>query len=591
MTKHLLTLILAAVCTLAGALPAFSQGKTYIGCCEGHIASATEGNITGLTGELTISLGVCLTKEMLASNVGCQITGIHFGLPKADGYPKGVTAWMRASQSGANILEGTIATPKEGWNDATTKSYTITGQEEELWIGVTFTQPTKMNIISFAGPTVPGGCWIAKGDRWTDYSGRNWGSLALEAIVEGNVPTHNLVLQSATVKDDVVKIGDAIQVTGTIKNQASTPAVKPVLRYKLDGKEVGTYTFPETLAYSESADYTINVPTNAYTDNQTVRVDLELGWADGTPDDYTADNTLSVTAEVVKELFYRTMVVEEGTGGWCQWCVVGIVGLSEMKKKYGDRFIGIAGHDDQYATGYNSWLLAHFEGLPNCLVNRQPGDQYPSFENLNNQFLRMPTYCNAKIEVSAEYDAKTKKITAISTTQFLKSENSQDYRIVFFVLENQLPLSQKNAYSGNARGPMGGFEDMPSPVMIGVDDVVRSVFPSSTGTQGALPANLVKNHLYTYKQTADMPSIRKAEEVELVALLIDGKTGQVVQGAKTTQIYGLNAEAPEGVHSIFVDENEGSQVQESRYYDLQGRALSASAKGMIIHNGKKIIKK
>lgn len=589
MKQRLLSLfLLLAACI--GSLCATAQTRAYLGYCEGHIATATAGHLTGITGDgATIDLAIRLPKSMLAPYVGCQISGVNFGLPTADLLPEFATAWVRTSQSGANTIEGTNAALRTGWNlIGTTKSYVITGQEEELWVGVSFRQLMKQNILSFAGTESPDGAWVAKNGKWTDYSSKNWGSLAIEAVVEGRVPTRNLSFVNVQPRQTLVEMGRPIVVCGTIKNNATQTAEHPIVRYDVNnGLITGEYAIPANVAFREAVDFTLEIPTTDITDEITADVDLTLCWPDGEEDDGPEDNVASVTADLVRELFYRTMVVEEGTGAWCGWCVYGIVGLREMKKLYGDRFIGIAVHNgDQYVVGaYDSWMGSKITGYPSCLVNRKGGEETPMFANLESFYQHMDPIAEAGIDLTARYDGSN--IICEAVARFFSSHTNSDYRIVFVVTENQLPILQKNYYAGNARGPMGGFENMEGDVNINVDDIARGIYPSTTGKQGSIPAKVEKGVGYGYRITTAMPKYRDADNVEVVAMLLNGKTGEVIQAAKTAKIYGFNAEEEtDGVSSPLTSRLSAPA------YDLAGRRIAAPAVGQFyIQGGAKRIMK
>lgn len=591
MKQSVLAFLIFIAAVMGATIHAAAQSMAYLGYCEGQIATASSGRITGISGnEAYIDLAIRLPKNMLQGYIGCNITALHLGLPSAEAYPEFVTGWVRTSKSGTNLVEGTITKFAPGWqNIPTTKPYTITGDEEELWVGVTYRQMMKLSIISFAGAQSPDGAWVAKNGSWSDYSAKGWGSLAVEAIVEGSLPTHNMTFIDVQSRQKFVEIGKGIPVSGTIRNMAASVADHPVVRYSInDGAVEGSYTVPAVLDYHDSYDFAFDIPTDAIDEEQTADVELTLCWGDGTPDDAPDDNVAHLAFELVRELYYRTMVVEEGTGAWCGWCVYGIVGLREMKKKYGDRFIGIAIHNGDFyvVPAYDSWIAKYIpSGYPGCVVNRVGGEQLPRFDELQRLYSLMDPIADAGVKVRAMYDGS--KVRMESETRFFVNHSSSDYRIVFVVTENQLPIVQTNYYAGNARGPMGGFENMDSPCKIDVDDVARGIYPSTTGTKGSIPAKVEKGKTYGYAITTDLPKYRDAYNLEIIALLIDGKTGEVIQGAKTDKIYGLNADEGEldGIVSTTISDGHDNAV-----FDLSGRRVDHPEKGRIyIQNGHKII--
>lgn len=534
------TRILFFFATLFCTLAASAQGKSYIGYCDGQIASSSSGRYTAVgSAGSEVNLAIRLSKNMLAAYKGNSIVAVNYGMPTSQGLPK-FNVWVRATRDGENITEGTCTSTSYGWHEVSVKPYTITGDEDELWIGATYNNTSKTFVaVSFAGTTLSDGCHVNGGNGWTNYASNGWGSLSLEAVIEGgNVPTRDLSLLDVKSSHRAVKLGNTFTVTGTIKNNASETAVNPVIQYSINGTRVGTYTHNGSLAHRATAPFTITVPTDGF-DQCDAQVQLSLEWADGVADDAPADNTETLTVSLTKSVFTRRMVVEEHTGAWCAWCVRGIVGLKEMKEKYGDDFIGIGIHNnDAYVVGaYDNFISGYMSGFPNSIVNRTGSAVDPSYVNLNNRYMAMEKVANADINLDVAYTTD-KNLIFNSKSEFAYSEPNADYRVVFVVLENQLPISQKNAYAGGGN-VMGGFESMGSTVQMDIDDVARGIYPSTTGTAGSLPAIINQGSIYDYSYTAKAPAIKNGKNVEVVALLINGKTGEIINARKTDRIKGL----------------------------------------------------
>ena len=521
---------------------AMAQGKQYVGYCDGQIASSSSGKYTSI-GEKgnTISIAIRLTKETLAAYKGCNIVGVNYGSPTSQGLSS-VSVWIRSSLDGADITSGKITSTNFGWHEGSVSPYTITGNEAELWIGATYRNDTRAYYaVSFAGTTVADGCYVNAGSTWTNYASQGWGSLSLEAIVEGaGVKSRDLALQNVTCSQRAVQIGQDFSVSGLIKNNASDPAVKPVIRYSLGGKALGTYTYDGTLSARSSAPFTINISSESVTEEGPATVDLSLEWADGQPDQAPADNVASLQVEMTRLSFTRRMVVEEHTGSWCGWCVRGIVGLKEMKEKYGDDFIGIGIHNqDMYAVqAYDDFIAGYMNGYPNSIINRSGSQVDPSFTNLASRWTKMDHTADADITLDASY--ADGKITFNSHSQFVFNATNADYRVAFVLLENQLPIRQTNNYNGGST-VMGGFESMGSPANINIDDVARGIYPSPAGEKGALPATIKASTIYDYSYTTTLPKISNPVNVEAVALLLNGTTGEILNAVKIGKIEGLNA--------------------------------------------------
>ena len=579
MRKLLLSLVACAI-TLFSSNVAVAEGQMYLSYCEGAIAGNGNGTVTGLTGtNATIGELIRIPAAMLAPFQGLQITGVHAGLPEASAYPEAITGWISASKDGERMTTGTLSAPAAGWNTITfDQPYTISGNEAELWIGFEFVQPKKLNVISFAGETNADGCWVGKNGKYTDFSNRGFGSLPVEACIEGdNLPQRNLSVLSATTPYSITPLGDAIKMNVRIKNNALVAAEKPVIEFSLNGTLAYTYEYPGTLNYRDKADIRVEVPSDIITENCDVTIEANLKWADGTADEYPADNVGTATTAMDKDVNIRTMVVEEATGGWCGWCVRGLVGMAYMRETYPDTYIGIGVHNgDAYVvSAYDSWIGGFISGYPSAVVNRTKVID-PSAQEIEANYNTMYPYSEAKMTLKAELvDGSNVKFS--TEMKFLVNNDNTQYNMAFVILEDQLPINQSNYYSGGGYGAMGGFEDLPSHADILIDDVARAIYPSVTGSNDLAPKQVVKGETYNVEYEAVLPAYADCNKVWAAVLLINAATGEIVQAAKVPYIDGLT-----GIEKVQQDATPAIE----QTFDLQGRRLDSNATGIIVRNGR-----
>ena len=580
MRKLLLSLMACAV-TLFSFNTSKAEGQLFLSYCDGQIATKTSGTITGQSGtNATIGEVIRIPASMLGAYQGLQITAVRAGLPDASAYPDELTGWIAASQDGERIATGTLSAPVAGWNEIKLdKAYTITGNEAELWIGFEFVQSKKLNVISFAGDTSVDGCWIVKNGKYTDFSSRDFGSLSVEGTVEGdNIPQHNLTILSASTTYTMTQLGQPIKTNVRITNSASVAAEKPVIECSLNGNVVYTYVYPRTLNYRDKADLNLEIPSESIAEEGEVQIDLNLKWADGSADEYEADNVYSLTTTLSKEVNIRVMVAEEATGGWCQWCVRGLVGMAYMRENYPETFIGIGVHNgDPYVVSeYDSWMGKKISGYPSAIVNRVKLID-PNSAELEQNLKNMYPFSEAGMKLSAKAD-ENGMVKFNVELSFLTSMTDAQYNMAFVLLEDQLPITQSNAYAGGGNGPMGGFEDMPRSVDIEIDDVARAIYPSVTGSSELVPAQVNRGEVYNIEHEAVLPTIADGNNVWAAVLLTDRATGEIVQAAKVSSIEGLAT----GIQQVSRDAETGIET----IFDLQGRRIDSNATGIVIRNGR-----
>ena len=578
MRKLLLSLLACAI-TLFSFSIAKAEGQLYVGYCDGQIAGGNNGTVTGQSGtNATIAEVIRIPASMLGAYQGLQISAVHAGLPEASAYPESLTGWIAASIDGERMNTGTLSAPVAGWNTITfDQPYTITGNEAEIWIGFEFVQPKKLNVISFAGETSADGCWVGKNGKYTNFGTRNFGSLPVEACITGdNLPQHDLSVLSTTTPYSITPLGDAIKMNVRIKNNALVAAEKPVIEFSLNGTLAYTYEYPGTLNYRDKADIRVEVPSDIITENCDVTIEANLKWADGTADEYPADNVGTATTAMDKDVNIRTMVVEEATGGWCGWCVRGLVGMAYMRETYPDTYIGIGVHNgDAYVvSAYDSWIGGFISGYPSAVVNRTKVID-PSAQEIEANYNTMYPYSEAKMTLKAELvDGSNVKFS--TEMKFLVNNDNTQYNMAFVILEDQLPINQSNYYSGGGYGAMGGFEDLPSHADILIDDVARAIYPSVTGSGDLAPKQVVKGETYNVEYEAVLPAYADCNKVWAAVLLINAATGEIVQAAKVPYIDGLA-----GIEKVQQDATPAIE----QAFDLQGRRTDA-ASGLQIRGGR-----
>ena len=578
MRKLLLSLVACAI-TFFSFDTANAEGQLFLGYCDGVIATRTSGTIAGQNVKnATIGATIRIPASMLGSYKGLQLTTVRAGFPEVSSYPEALTAWIATSQDGERIATGTLSAPVAGWNNIVLdQPYTITGNEAELWIGYEFVQAKKLNVLSFVGETNADGCWVIKNGEYIDYSKYNYGSLSLEGTVEGdNIPQHNLSILSASTSYTMTQLGEPIKMNARITNSAVLAAEKPVIECSLNGNLVYTYEYPGTLNYRDKADVRFEIPSESITEEGEVQIDLNLKWADGSADEYEADNAYSLTTSLSKDVYLRVMVAEEGTGSWCGWCVRGLVGMAYMREKYPDTFIGIGVHNgDEYAVRiYDSGL--GIRSFPSAKVNRVALID-PNSDELEKSLQDMYPFSDVNMKLAAKAGDDNSVKFSVELTSLANQTDAQ-YNIAFVVLEDKLPITQQNYYAGGSRGPMGGFEDLPSSCDIEIDDVARAIYPSFAGSNTLVPTQITRGEVYTIEYEAVLPTIVDGNNVWAAVLLLNRNSGEIVQAAKVASIEGLAT----GIKQVNRDAETGIET----IFDLQGRRIDNNATGIVIRNGR-----
>lgn len=245
-------------------------------------------------------------------------------------------------------------------------------------------------------------------------------------------------------------------------------------------------------------------------DEGTITLSAEALTLNGSIDDNTDNNTSGeVELLVVTPHPDRGVLIEEATGTWCTWCPRGHVFMENMVERYPDHFVGIAVHNSDpmenpaYDAGLTGW--AGFTGFPSVLFERD-NVRSLSLLALERDFLeQVQDVPPVTLEIGADYNDATRELVTAVGGNFTENLGA-GYRVVGVLVENDVTgtgsgYAQVNAYSGGGFGPMGGYEDLPSPVPAGMmvyELVGRELLAGFEGDPNSLPASISAGEKHAY---------------------------------------------------------------------------------------------
>lgn len=644
-----------------------------------------------------IEVAIHLTHDQLATLGGNEVSQLAMAFPTT--HPSTMKMWIRAERDGENLREVDIDKIVAKWNVYNLDSpLPLTGKEEGLWVGASFTQKYASNkYLSMAGPTsAEGSYYRVDGGEWMSKANEDCGSLCIRLGVTGDnvplhdmsisrvsttqlsygigeeipftariinhgadavvdpivrcsingdavadvtlnqtigsgefadvaikVPTasvprpgtatfsfeaiwadgepdsrpanntdavvvglveahHDLSLENVKAGSRIYKLGSSVTITGTIRNNHYFQAQNPVILYSFNGGEPAKKLNSCKIATGETFDFSISLPTKSVTEEGPVNIDLEVQWRDGTEDFTPDDNKASVQVRLTNAKPNRRMVVEEGTGTWCGWCVRGIVGLHDMAEKYPDQFIGIAVHtnDEMQHAAYANYLVSMgINGYPGSIINRQHGSVDPSFSRLETALKSMPQYAEFDVNCDADLSANGFNLRAV-VKPIVDIDNAR-YSVVFVMTEDHISAMQSNYYAGGGSGVMGGYEKLGSSVKVDFLDVARYIWPLNNPESepaAQLPTTMEAGQSYVVEHSPSKVTYTNIDNLNCIAIVIDNETGQVVNAGKFEQRLT-------GINTVLAPEAPAAPV-----YNLAGQRINAQNHGVAIEGGKKVVR-
>lgn len=377
--------------------------------------------------------------------------------------------------------------------------------------------------------------WIAFVNESNDK-----GVLCLDDILVSRFESFSLVSQTAQYSTS-----GEIAVKGTIT--ATDKAITSFKAYyQQDGKEGYGQEFKDVnLQPGESLEFTISQPMGLGNEGEYTHYTF---WAE------SDENTVLLkdsTAHVGFEPQHK-VVLEEATGMWCGYCPLGILAIEHLQETYPDNFIAIAVHnkDEMAVAAYDAAL--GFNSFPGGLVNRKINatpttndyllEGAGTFYNaVASELTPMP---EAEIRISSATQNSDNTVSINTGVRFALSAKTNDYRTAYVVTVNNYvsyDSGQSNYLAATDRYPTfgkfgkGGEYGQATIIGMPFNDVACGIFPSFKGKQGALPESPALNETYEDSMTislADCQNITDRVEIEVVALLINGATGEIVNADK-----------------------------------------------------------
>lgn len=334
-------------------------------------------------------------------------------------------------------------------------------------------------------------------------------------------------------------VGKMLDIQGTVKNTGTVPITSFDIIWDNGTPHSYTVTGVNILPF-ESYDFKHSAQLTVASGANTVNV--TIGNVNGAADaDLTNNNsTETVTGVIVNK--DKKVVGEEGTGTWCGWCPRGAVYMDYMSEEYPTNFIGIAVHngtnDPMKDATYDTGMGTLISGYPSGVVDRIAVDVDPS--TFETEYLdRISLDPGVTLDVATTFDANTRVATIFITANFTQAMTGE-YRFNAVVVEDSVSgtasgYAQTNYYSGGGNGPMGGFENLASPVpaaQMNYNHVGRTILGGFVGTASSITSPITAGSTQTYLYTYTVPATYDINQMKAV--------GWISKGATATEIINAN---------------------------------------------------
>lgn len=558
--------------------------------------------VTGITGNNKVAM--VLTADDLAPYYGKKIAGVRFNLGEgetangvfvqnlkiADGQITEATSLVSSDES---VTSAAGAKNTGEWHEVMfDQKVELNSSFEGLFVGYNYKQKSNNYPIGVSSK-VEGPFYIyanipaskgGNGEDWYQINSGGYG-LSIQLIVEGDFAP-NAVRPLDFGEFTVVK-GKSKNVAVSLWNIGSK-LTSIDYTIALDGKAGAEQHLDFGKDFGLGGTHSVEIPFAAASELGASTVTLTITKVNG-EENACVKNSATGTLYTVEREFVKRSVAEQFTGTGCGNCPSGHVAMHNMHNLYGDQFIGIALHQFNASDPmYNASYDLGFTGAPQCMVNRSSGVLAP--------YEQMPEVLKASLDEIALTDVTVtgtfaEEDTKVNATASVESLVAGDYNIAFMLTADGLTGTTKSWKQSNYFCKGGGrynsqasmpddlkfLWDMGSSYVETYNDVLIASSYVSSNNKATLPT-LVANGTVSSEYTMKMPTkvaLKKAlklDQIYVVALLLDKKTGAIVNAgrARVTGSTGIE------------DVTTGSEATVVARYNVNGVQIAAPVKGINI---------
>ena len=539
-------LLMILICLFVISSINAQSGSIYFGYCDDNIQEGV-----GVNSQEELSAAICMPASMANIYKGKTITKIRIGLKSNS---TNVSVWIRSSLQGANLVSRNVGNASQGWTEVTL-STPFTIQSNDYYIGYTATGSYN---IGFSGKASEEGCWLWY-NGWSNYKDSGWGSLCIQALIDTKGEAILAIGQESLPKVVQSAPKQNFSIPLSIKSLSTVDITNLKISTQIDSQTPVERIVQTNIAPMKNG--TLDIPIDAISTNGIYKLTLKILEINGHPgttvskiikqSNSTTDKVLYSEIRILSHSFPRKVVMEEGTGTWCGWCIRGVVGMALMKAKYPETFIGIAVHngDPMTVTAYDNYMTANFiNSFPSMVIDRKKelvGDPYPDWgaENFFKSEINLKTVAGIKL-TGGFVNANKKEIALNTVTTFGITANNVNFKLAYVLIENGITgYDQANYYAGGS--VMGGYEKKPNPVKDMVyNDVARGIYSEPKGITGSIPNSVKELVAVEHNYTITIPaSVKDVNKLEVAVFLLDGSSGEI-ENADIVDIKGVFTDLP-----------------------------------------------
>lgn len=501
------------------------------------------------------------------------------------------------------VVEKSVGSGKTGWNTVmfdATECFTLSGSDTYLTgysyyqkkgttddcYPISYVEGTNPNADLFVYANIPASAG-GSGLGWYDVTGG--GSLAVQWIVEGELPDQNVILSDFST-EQFVKSGGSLPCKVQLTNMGSTAISSVGFSVSVDGVNLSEVSSTVSVASAEkkTATFNVNIPSSISVGKHTLK--LELSKINGAAPTGNVGGTLPEKVFRVYEssVARQKYLIEHITSWTCTYCYLGYNVLRKIESSHDDvAWVAVHGNQssnqDPYFFSTCNDILSYLNvsGFPSAAYNRLyitelaegPSLAYGLGYNesytdqvadyvyglMTSYSAKIPS--QVKLEIEQSYDKSSRKLDiTVKGTGVSKAAQVIDDHCMFIYLTEQGLVGQQ--YSSGAWN--NSFEH---------NNTLRAVLTDVYGDQITWSGDN-----FTYTTSYTIPADYNADNLSITAFIAPKPSSQIEEMAvNNCERVAVNTSST-GIQTVGM----GGDIHEVARYTLDGKQLTAPAKGVNI---------
>ncbi|MBP5387486.1 MAG: choice-of-anchor J domain-containing protein [Prevotella sp.] len=426
-----------------------------MGYCSDDLTGAAA---FGINSEVRLSGAIRLPMSTMQRYKGGRVTHIKVALGEGVEKP---SVWIRTSLTESSKVSQSISQPVNGWNDVQlNRPLTIDGSD--LYIGFTYTQPAGVKGILTKGEGNANTSLLAIDNIWDDFHNDGVGILCIQAVVEADLPEHDLGVIAVETDSLFYHQSGQVQVTATIENLGTGNTNGYYLAWSIDGQVVNA----DKILYEAPA------PGETFTAHKTFNLNtlsegahkVEVILNGGEADEKTDNNICQSNFYTYKTCYGHKVLLEHFTSLPCVNCPPVDQLLESVVSKRND-VVWAAHHvgyrNDEFTIDASEpYIKFGVLGNPYVMLDRYPvGEETPAFTISNYTADQLSATFDktsqrpAFVQLEAQLEAEGRQLKATIGGQAWKcfQELYPRATINVFIVEDDVPAVGSQAGDSNKK--------------------------------------------------------------------------------------------------------------------------------------------